>query len=224
MTALASLFFFMNSAAALTGPQLYDAGRYDQAAERFAAAGQHYNAGNAHFKAGRLGRAIAAYSRAHEESPRDADARHNLSFALRRAGEDLVPAGVPPLLYWFFKALSEREAAGLFWLAWWAALGLGSLRLLRGSAPGLGAACGFLLAAGLWWGALRLSAPENPGVIVVGAAEVRSGPGEKFPVSFTAPEGRRVSVLERSGDWLEIGVLKEGARGWTKASDVETWD
>lgn len=210
-------------AAALTGPQLYEAGRYDQAAEAFAAGGQHYNAGNAHYKAGRLGRAIAAYSRAHEESPRDGDARYNLSFALRRAGEDLVPAGVPPLLYWFFKALGEREAAGLFWLAWWAALGLGCLRLLRVAAPGLPAACAALLVTGLWWAALRLSAPENPGVIVAASAEVRSGPGERFPVSFTAPEGRRVAVLERSGEWLEIGVLKEGARGWTKAADVETY-
>jgi tetratricopeptide (TPR) repeat protein len=210
-------------AAALTGPQLYEAGRYDQAAEAFAAAGQHYNAGNAHYKAGRLGRAIASYSRAHEESPRDPDARYNLSFALRRAGEDLVPAGVPSLLYGLFKSLSEREAAGLFWLAWWAALLLGCLRLLRVPAPGLGAACAALLASGLWWAALRLASPAAPGVVVVSAAEVRSGPGEKFPVSFTAPEGRRLTVLERSGEWLEIGVLKEGARGWTRASNIETY-
>lgn len=207
------------AAAVTAGPAaLYDAGRYDEAAAAFEREGAHYNAGNAHFRAGRHGRAVAAYSRAWARSPRDPDVRHNLAFALRRAGEELVPEGVPPLLFHAFHAVSAREAAGLFWLAWWAALVLGALR--RRPAWTAAAVC---LLFGAWWAALEWTAPDQPGVIVAPTAEVRSGPGDRFPVSFTVPEGRRVEALERSGEWLEIGVLKEGAKGWTRASNVELY-
>ena len=59
------------------------------------------------------------------------------------------------------------------------------------------------------------------GVIISESAEIRSGPGENFNVSFTAPEGRRVQILSVNDDWLEIGVLKEGAKGWIPAACVE---
>ena len=55
----------------------------------------------------------------------------------------------------------------------------------------------------------------------VGDAEVRSGPGETFPVSFKVPEGRRVSRLDARGKWVEIGVLKKGLKGWVSAEAIE---
>ncbi|MCX5796349.1 MAG: SH3 domain-containing protein [Elusimicrobia bacterium] len=53
------------------------------------------------------------------------------------------------------------------------------------------------------------------------AAELRSGPGENFNVSFTVPEGRRVQILGSDGAWVELGVLKEGVKGWLPAAAVE---
>ena len=116
----------------------YDAGRWEEAAAAFtslsAAAPRepawHYGRGGSLLKAGRLGPAVAAYERAFALAPRAGDARANLDFALRRAGEELVPAGVPPLAFAAFTVLSERELAGLFWLAAWAAL-LGRSGLIR---------------------------------------------------------------------------------------------
>jgi len=214
---------------------LYDAGRYADAAaayEKLAAdsprsAALQYDLGAAEFKAGRLGRATASFERAFALNPRDSDVRFNLAFALRRAGEDFVPPGTPPALFWIFTALSERELAGLHWLAAWATLLLAGAGLLAGAArrrtlaPWTAAAAGAWVIFGLWWAGLRAALPPDRGVVIAPSAELRHGPGPNFGVAFTVPEGRRVRVLGASGAWLEVGVLKEGARGWIEADAIE---
>jgi tetratricopeptide (TPR) repeat protein len=212
----------------------YDEGRYDEAADAFGKlaaaaprdAALQYDLGDANFKAGRLGRAIASFERAFALDPRDSDIRFNLAFALRRAGEDFVPSGTPPALFWLFTALSERELAGLHWLAAWAALLLAGAGLLAakrraGLAPWTAAAAAAWLFFGLWWACLRAALPPDRGVIVSPHAELRHGPGPNFGVAFTVPEGRRVRVLGAAGAWIEVGVLKEGARGWIEADAIE---
>lgn len=213
----------------------YDAGRYAQAAEAYEDlskasprdAALHYDLGNALFKSGKLGRAVASYERAFALDPRDRDTRLNLEFALKNAGEDFVPSGTPPSLFWLFTALSERELAGLHWLAAWTAMLLAAALLLSRDArrealiPWTTGAVLAWLVFGLWWGALRAVLPMDRGVIVTSGAEVRHGPGPGFGVAFTVPEGRRVRVLGASGNWLEVGVLKEGARGWIQSASVE---
>jgi tetratricopeptide (TPR) repeat protein len=215
--------------------KLYDAGSFDQAAALFAElsaaspkdAALHYDLGNALMKSGKLGRASAAYQRAFDLDPRDGDARHNLDFALKRAGEELTPPGVPGPAFTLFTMLSARELSGLHWLAAWAALILGGL-LLLGSAQRreklwtpLSLAAAAWLVFGLWWAGVRAALPRGRGVITAQRAELRNGPGEKFTVGYTAPEGRRVRVLSESGEWLEVGLLKEGVKGWILAASVE---
>ncbi|MCR4295929.1 MAG: tetratricopeptide repeat protein [Elusimicrobia bacterium] len=213
----------------------YDAGEYDRAASAFAAllaaapgdAALHYDLGNALLKAGRLGRASASYQRAFDLDPRDGDVRHNLDFVLTRSGEESTPPGVPKAAFAAFTALSSRELAGLHWLAAWTSLIIAGLVLLGGAQRRerlggwlIGAAAAWLV-FGLWWAGLRAVLPPGRGVIVAGRAELRNGPGEKFTVGYTAPEGRRVRVLSESGDWLEVGLLKEGVKGWILASSIE---
>ena len=214
---------------------LYDGGRYEDAAsayEKLAAASPRsaallYDLGDADFKAGRLGRATASFERAFALDPRDSDIRYNLAFALRRAGEDFVPPGTPPALFWIFTALSQRELGGLHWLAAWTTLLLAGAGLLSGAArrralaPWTAAAAAAWLVFGLWWAGLRAALPPDRGVVVAPRAELRHGPGANFGVAFTVPEGRRVRVLGASGAWLEVGVLKEGARGWIEADAIE---
>lgn len=254
---LAGLFLFLGAAPARAAPadkaarlelfaqaaKRYDAGDYRGAAAAYLELSRdqpgnpalHYNLANAHFKAGELGRAIAQYQRAFDLRPRDADTRHNFEFALKRAGEELVPPGVPPALFSVFYLLSERELAGLQWLGCWAVLILASLLLARkpsleeqeesaprGALYSWGkAALLFWLVTGSWWLARKSLEPARPGVIVSATAEIRNGPGDNFNVSFTAPEGRRVQILSENAEWLEIGVLKEGAKGWLRADSVE---
>ena len=216
------------------GQRKYDASDYSGSVTAFAkaveraprAAELHYDLGNALFKAGRLGPAIASYQRAFDIRPRDGDIRYNLNFALKRAGEELRPEGVPPALFQVFYLFSERELAGLHWLGCWLTLLFACVCLLKPETREdlfvfLAAAALCWGAAGAWWGSRRSLEPELRGVIVRPAAEIRSGPGEKFGVTFTAPEGRRVEILSESAGWLEIGVLKEGARGWLPGDSVE---
>ncbi|HXS99407.1 MAG TPA: tetratricopeptide repeat protein [Elusimicrobiota bacterium] len=238
--ALALAFPRPAAAAATAAPAaaaraLYDAGNYADAAaayEKLAAAAPRsaalqYDLGAAEFKAGRLGRATASFERAFALNPRDSDIRFNLAYTLRRAGEDFVPPGTPPALFWIFTALSERELAGLHWLAAWTTLLLAGAGLLAGAqrrrslAPWTAAAAGAWVVFGLWWAGLRAALPPDRGVVVAPAAELRHGPGPNFGVAFTVPEGRRVRVLGASGPWLEVGVLKEGARGWIQADAIE---
>lgn len=213
---------------------LYDAGRYDEAVAALtplAAASPRdaaiqYDLGDALFKAGKLGPAIASFERAFALDPRDHDVRFNLQFALRRAGEDFVPPGTPPALFWLFTALSERELAGLHWLAAWATLLLGAAALVfetrrRSLGPWLAACAAAWIVFGVWWAGLRSVFPPDLGVIVSAHAELRHGPGQNFGVAFTVPEGRRVRVMSAAGPWLEAGVLKEGAKGWIEAASVE---
>ena len=222
-------------AAALALPAAYDAGDYDRAAVAFEALvaadpgdpALHYDLGNALLKSGKLGRASASYQRAFDLDPRDGDGRHNLDFVLKRSGEELAPPGIPAPAFAAFTALSARELAGLHWLAAWAAMILAGLSLL-GSAQRREALRDWLLGAaaawalfGLWWAGLRAVLPAGRAVIVAGRAELRNGPGEKFTVGYTAPEGRRVRVLSESGEWLEVGLLKEGVKGWILAASVE---
>ena len=71
-------------------------------------------------------------------------------------------------------------------------------------------------------GGVRLSLePNQLGVIISASSQIRSGPGDKFNVTFTAPEGRRIEILGIQGNWLEIGVLKEGVQGWIRSGSVE---
>lgn len=212
----------------------YDAGDYAGAASLYAKlvdeqpreSAWRYDLGNALFKQGRLGPAIASYQRAFALSPRDGDVRFNLDFALKRAGEELVPAGVPPVLFTLFRFLSEAELAGLFWLACWLALLLSAAWLLKPErrealGPWAAGALAAWLVAGAWWGARRSVEPDRLGVVVAPTAELRSGPGEGFSVSFTVPEGRRVELTSEEGPWLEVVLPKEGAKGFMRADSVE---
>lgn len=221
--------------AATDAKAAYDSGRYEAAATAFAeiAAGRpddssaRYNLGDALFKAGRLGPSIASFERSFALNPRDSDVRFNLAFALKRAGEEFVPSGIPPALFWAFTALSDRELAGLHWLGAWTTLLLASWFLLAGARrpKNLGAwtagASAFWLGFGVWWVCLRMTLPPDRGVIISSHAELRHGPGLNFGAAFTVPEGRRVQVLGASGAWLDVGILKEGSRGWIEASAVE---
>jgi hypothetical protein len=214
--------------------QLYDSGRFSDAAKAFAEqvkvsprdAAVLYNLGNAYFKSGRTGLAIASFERAFALDPRDADTRFNLAFALRRAGEEFVPTGIPPAAFWIFTALSERELAGLDWIVAWTFLLMSATWLVSKPSrekltPLIATTLGLWLVLSLWWMGLRSILPPVKAVITSPQAELRHGPGQNFPVAFTLPEGRRVRVMGASGTWLEVGVLKEGARGWIESSQLE---
>ncbi|MBI3550448.1 MAG: tetratricopeptide repeat protein [Elusimicrobia bacterium] len=215
----------------------YRQGRYAEAVSGYTALverqpdnpGLRYNLANAYFKkagTGDFGRSVAEYWRAYRLKPRDSDIRYNFDFALKRAGDSLVPSGTPKEFHWLFYCLSDVELLGLQWLGYWLTLLLATAAILlpdrrEGLKPYLAGAAVAWALVGSWWGLRLASDVSSPGVVLESSAEARSGPGPNFPVSFNAPEGRRVSILSKDGDWVEIGVLKEGLKGWVSARSVE---
>lgn len=213
---------------------MYKEGKFVEAAQAYAELSAsdpdnpylHYNLGNAYFRANRLGRAVASYSRAFRLLPRDPDIRYNLNFAMKRAGEELVPAGVPSALHRAYHLLSEAELKGLCWaLLWLMLLGSSLYALARNMRPALkthlASAAGLLCALSLWLAARSFTSLSGAAVIVDGTAELRSGPGDNFSPSATVPEGRTVQVLDSNEGWEEVGLPREGIKGWVKSSSVE---
>ena len=75
------------------------------------------------------------------------------------------------------------------------------------------------------WTAWRVTLNERPeAVVIVQMAEIRSGPNDSYPASFTVPEGRRLLILEAQEavqGWLEVGVPQEGLKGWIEQKSIE---
>lgn len=218
---------------------LYKNGRYDEALEGYlAVAAQdpanpwaHYNAGNALFRLNRPGPAVLSYGRAFKLDPRSRDIRANLDFALKQTGQLLVPETVPAAAHHVYYLFSDAElrAAALL-LLWLACLAGAAGFLLDGSPWGrragqAAAACAALLALTLAWyvGRESTSPFSNGGVVTrQGGARMLSGPGENFKTYASAPEGRLVKILDSGDDtYYEIGLQKEGIKGWALKTDVE---
>jgi len=166
------------------------------------------------------------YLRAFDIEPRDEDLRFNLDFALRRAGDALYPEDLPRAIFVSFHILSVHELEGLQWLLLWLAILSWSAWILldrhrEDLLPAVLLFASLWGACALWWVLLDTARPDRLAVTVAPRTELRNGPGEGFSVGFTAPEGRRVSVLQEKGEWVELGVLKEGVKGWVQASSLE---
>ncbi|HOX22716.1 MAG TPA: SH3 domain-containing protein, partial [Elusimicrobiales bacterium] len=166
------------------------------------------------------------YWRAFQLQPRDPDIRANLSFAMKKAGNELVPAGMPEVLHSFYNYLSMKELRGLFLLFCWAALLPGAVYawpsrrrnwLFRWILV-----CGILAAAcGLWLLARKTTGWRNPAVVIQNQAEVRTGPGDNFTAVANVPEGHTVEVMESKEDWLLVGIRRENVKGWIIAGALE---
>ena len=70
--------------------------------------------------------------------------------------------------------------------------------------------------------ALRWMSSANPteAVVVVDEADVHTGPGENYIVSFGLHDGSELKISRSEGEWSLI-ELSDGRRGWIEKADVE---
>jgi len=213
-----------------TGNKLYEERKYAEAAalyETILNSGQvspalYFNLGNAFFKSGKIGRAIVAYRRAEQLTPRDPDVRANLQFARNQVeGPTLRPTR------W-------QHALGSLSLNEWAALSVAGLWLtfvllaatqlrpaLKSSLRNVTAAAGgatLLMAACLFCARSNIGA-ANIAIVTAREVTVRNGPLEESHEAFSAHDGAELQVLDHKDDWLQVSG---GTRriGWVKRSDV----
>ncbi|MDR1123202.1 MAG: tetratricopeptide repeat protein [Elusimicrobiota bacterium] len=186
----------------------------------------YYNLANSYFKAGEPDKAVINYYRAFNILPRDKDIKRNLAFALNAAGQRLAPEGVPPaafdIYYWF----SMGELKGLLWFfAWFFALALCAYAFLPRKKwflkiLFLSGAC--IVLCGLWYFARLRDAGLRRAVATAPRAEVRSGPGENFPVSLSLPRAYLVIITDTKGDWAEVEApAAQNASGWVLKTQIE---
>ncbi|OGR81615.1 MAG: hypothetical protein A2X32_03595 [Elusimicrobia bacterium GWC2_64_44] len=190
----------------------------------------YFNAGNALYRLNRPGPAVYNYARAFMLDPRDGEIRANLEFALRQTGQTLVPEGAPAALHYAYYFVAEAELKALALLLFWLACLAGAAAfLLDGNKLGLAAgrasagAALLLLLTLAWLGARQSSPFSSAGVVTkAGGTLMLSGPGENFKTYASAPEGRIVKILDTGDEaYYEIGLPKEGIKGWALKTDVE---
>jgi len=206
----------------------YEKGRFADALagyERIAAGGRMsaalaFNLGNTQWRLGRRGFAIQWWERARRLSPRDADIRYNLALA-RSALQDEEPSVWETL----DRVLTADELAWILTLLVWILAGVAGVALWRDLPWSrwrrvIVVGMPVLVVASVWL-ALRAHDLSRPwSVVTASTVEIRSGPGDQYPVGFTAPEGQRVLLLSRRPGWVEIGVPSKSLKGWVVDSAV----
>ncbi len=187
-----------------------------------------YNAGNAYFRMEKEGLAILNYGKAFRLDPRDPDIRANLEFAMKHTGQTFMPEGMPKVLHYLYYFFSDRELRAAATLLWWATCLLFSFYVLK---PGVreklrGLILGAALVFGgtLLWLAARDSSPFSGAAVITaeGTTPLMSGPGGTFKTYATLPEARLVKILDETDDiYYEIGIPREGIKGWIKKTAAE---
>jgi tetratricopeptide (TPR) repeat protein len=182
-----------------------------------------FNAGNAEFKSGHLGRAITAYRRAEQLSPRDAELRANLAFVRNQVqGATQREARWQNLAGLLTLNEGALLTAGLFWLM----LGFFALRQLRPAlVPKLQGATRLLVVLTIFSATvLGLQAANHfsngTAVVTVAEAAARSGPFDDAQTAFAARDGAELSVLDQRESWVQV-VNGAGKSGWLPAKQVE---
>ena len=234
---LAALLFAANLFAAnvaldfSTANRLYAQGKFADAANAYGkilqAGAQSptllFNDANAEFKAGHLGRAIAAYRRAAQLSPRDDEIRANLAFVRNQVQGATVREN-----RWqnWFSALTLNEGALLTAVLFWLTFALLIARQLRPAlVPKLKNATWICAALTIFAASvlgLQAASHFSKFTAVVTAAEVtaRSGPFAEAQSAFTAHDGAELSVLDRHDEWIQVAD-GAGKTGWLDRKQVQ---
>lgn len=210
--------------------KLYEEGKFRDAAETYgkilssgtSSAPLLFNLGNAQFKAGNVGEAIAAYRRAAQLSPRDADLNANLQFARSRvAGPTLKPN-------WLHRAaasLTTNEWTLLAVVPVWSWLALLAARQFK---PALKrplrtwtftAGVASLLACAALTFVLDHRLNQHTVIVTERNAVARYGPLAESQSAFTAADGAELRLVDTKNDWIQV---TDGGKtfGWLKTNAV----
>lgn len=182
-----------------------------------------FNYGNAEFKSGHLGRAIAAYQRAGQLSPRDAELRANLAFVRNQ-----VQGATLRETRWqnWRSTLTLNEGAVLTAALFWLTFALLVARQIRPAlVPKLKNTTGIFAALTIFsatvLGVQAASHFSNQtAVVIADNVTGRSGPFDDAQSAFTARDGAELSVLNRRDDWVQVAD-GAGKTGWLPVKQVE---
>ncbi len=213
--------------------QAYDRGDYLEAAKIYneqikktekPSATLYYNFANSCYKLGLTPRALANYYKAWRLNPRDEDIRHNLIFVMAQNGQVLIPTDVPEVAFNLFFYLSIIELEGLLWLLGWLFVIILIFVLITDNKKLKKILiCLFIciILVAVWYLFRRPIDTKPLAVVKKTQAEVRSGPGENFPVNLSIPRSHIVQVKDRKDNWTQILIPSEKTQGWVLKDSLE---
>ncbi len=182
-----------------------------------------FNDANAEFKAGHLGKAIAAYRRAAQLSPRDAELRANLAFVRNQMAGATVRER-----FWqnWLGTLTLNEGAMLTAVLFWLTAALLIARQIRPAlVPKLKSVTRLLVVLTFFSGAVLAVQAANhflsaTAVVTADNVTARSGPFDDAQTVFTVRDGAELSVLDQRDGWVQV-ANGTGKSGWLPAKLVE---
>ena len=181
----------------------------------------YFNLGNAYFKSGALGRAIAAYRKAGQLSPRDPAIRANLQFARNEAGSKVSETIWQEWIHRFTIDGWTIATTVCIWI-FFSLLIAGHWRpdlvkTARFWATASGVAAIFLGVCLAF--AARDRFFTNPAVVITQEAVVRRGPFDESQSYFTLRDGAEIFVVDHKDKWIEI-TDAANRTGWLPESQV----
>ena len=227
----ANLFAADATADFSTANRLYAEGKFSDAANAYEkilqTGGQSpallFNYGNAEFKAGNLGKAIAAYRRAEQLSPRDSEIRANLGFVRNQfQGVTIRDSRWQDWLGQLTLNEWTPLAAGAFWMTF-LLLAAGQIRpalVLKLRSMTRVAAALTIFSTSLLCLQAANHFSNQTAVVISAEAIARSGPFDEAQNAFTARDGAELKVLDQHDDWVQVAD-GSGKIGWLSRKQVE---
>ena len=236
---LVALCFALSSQPGLAAEdpgQLFNQGRYEEAADGWLASGPYdqlpadtlYNIGDAAYRLGSPGEAALYYRRALQRDPTHPESRQNLRFLERKFGSITIKR---PDYQHQLARVSLDTWKNLIWTAAWiVVLGVLVFPATRSGAPvrvvaiagfvtaPLLALCG-VLAWKYYPDDARFAPVRDQVVIVADTVAVRTDAARTAPKVIDAPAGSIARLITRTGDWAYVAFTND-SRGWVPQVDI----
>ncbi len=190
----------------------------------------YYNMGNAYFKSAELGKAILAYEQALKYLPRDEDVQTNLEFARlisveKEDADERLNFSI--LFQRFLKNFTVNEWIYSF-EAVYAILFLSAIilifsqqqRIRQSSTKALIVMLPLWFVLGTFMG-IRIYGEvfRKEAVVIEKNIKVHSGPADSYTLLFNVPDGTKMLIHQRRGEWLQV-TLPNGYSGWVENRSV----
>lgn len=221
------------------GNALYNEGKYAEAIDKYMAILEtenhsvdlYYNLANAHYKLSNIAPSIYYYEKALQLNPDDTDIKNNIAFARNMTVDviEVIPeAGFSRIVnnttnMFSFDSWAKISVALVFcfvllFLGYYFAYSTLIKRLaFIGSLASLFLVCVTLAFA---FHKYNLEKKDNPAIIFVQEAKVKSDPNTRSEESFRLHEGTKVQVIDAYNNWKKI-ELSDGKTGWVISDDIK---